>query len=204
MAKITLREKLLNDGHISRSIMTASHLIDNLELYGFVNSEVYKPSYNEVPSGIIINKPDLTICSSYIKAETSPVIPVFRTLSVCTEETYIDVKNIHSPYLSEHRLYKEIHTRYGTGKIVTEAEWDKYKNAWPSRFSFNEGKIMLHIEKGNILFLDKDDCIKGVESEEEEALALCRYLCKDSGEIKYMFFSLDQLFYKITDAKKKS
>ena len=58
---------------------------------------------------------------------------------------------------------------------------------------------MLHIKKGEIVLQDKDGCIKSVE---DSIVVLCRYVHEETGEIRFLFSRLEQLYYEIKGTKK--
>lgn len=190
MKVISLREKLIKEGGIHRSIIVSSVLIKNLEIYGFINCAIDD-------SKLVINTSDYIVCSNLMRYQLN-IIPLFRSLSICTEDMELKVKDVHIPALQENNLYKSIHERFGSGKFVQENEFKKAK--WPSKYYLKEGDVMFPVEKGTIVFKDKDGCIKSVE---EDVLVLCRYLYNDSGELKYMIFALDQLFFEEKSNKRQ-
>lgn len=181
MKVLSLREKLIIEGEIHRNIIVSSLLIKDLEIYGFINCAIQD-------SKLVINTSDYIVCSNLMKYN-SDIIPLFRSLSICTVDMELKVKNVHIPSLQETSLYKSIHERFGNGRPVQDIEFKKAK--WPSKYHLEEGEVMFPVEKGTVVFRDKDGCIKSVE---EDALVLCRYLYNDTGELKYMIFALDQLF----------
>lgn len=181
MEIISLREKLIKEGEIYRSIIVSSALIKDLEIYGFINCAIQD-------SKLEINTSDYIVCANLMRYH-SDIIPLFRSISICTEDIELKVKNVHIPSLQENTLYKSIHERFGTEKIVQEYEFKKAK--WPAKYRLEDGDVMFPVEKGTVVFKDKDGCIKSVE---EDALVLCRYIYNDTGDLKYMIFALDQLY----------
>lgn len=206
--KITLRKKLLLDGELNRNILVSSNFIKDLEVYGYMNCQDRRKILSgqfpirQIPSGqndsnsdlegdVQINSPeDWNIYSFFIR-QKNVVSPVYHTISVCPKDIDIDVEELCIPSLCDNKLYKEIKIRYGrVKKITSDYEWEK--NRFPSEFSLVEGKVMMHLKQGNVVFKDNYDSIKSVE---EYAIALCRYPLGETGEMKYVFFALDQLFY---------
>lgn len=211
--KITLRKKLLLDGELNRNILVSSNFIKDLEVYGYMNCQDRKEilrgqiygdaeqsnNHNRltvlIKSGeagdVQINSlEDCDIYSFFIR-QKDVVSPVYHTISVCPKDIDIDVKELYIPSLYDNKLYREIKNRY-KGKTVSDDEWEKNQYLFPSEFSLVDGKMMMHIEQGNVVFKDNYDSIKSVE---EYAIALCRYPSGETGEMKYVFFALDQLFY---------
>lgn len=207
MGKITLREKLLSEGELNRNIMVSSNFIKEMEVYGFMNCK----DRGNILSGssliteldgygdVQINSSNYIIYSFFMR-QNNVVTPIYHTIAVCSQDFDINVEELYIPAffdithynngsLITDKLYREIKSRYGTGKTVSNLEWEKAQ--WPSEYSLVDGKVMMHIKQGKIVFKDKYECIKSVE---EETLVLCRYPQDETGEMKYMSFGLDQLF----------
>lgn len=201
MGKITLREKVLSEGKLNRNIIVSCNFIKELEVYGFMNCK----DREDVLSGIAFGGTDLEgdvqinssdcIVYSFFMRQNNIITPIYHTIEVCTHDIDINVAEIHIPSFRlqnvtyQSKLYHETKFRYGQGKIVSEQEWEKAK--MPSKYSLVDGKVMMHVKKGEIVFKDKYDCIKSVE---EEAIVLCRFPHGESGDMKYVTLGLDQLF----------
>ena len=213
MEKITLREKLLSEGELNRNIMVSSNFINEMEVYGFMNC---KDRENILSGSSLITRldeyGDIQINSSnyiiysFFMRQNNVVTPIYHTIAVCSQDFDINVEELYIPAffgISQNnngspindgspitdKLYRELKSRYGTGKTVSNLEWEKAQ--WPSEYSLVDGKVMMHVKKGEIVFKDKYDCIKSVE---EEAIVLCRFPHGESGDMKYVTLGLDQLF----------
>ena len=181
MRKIRLNEYLIKEGELQSGIAVSSNLIDNLEVYGFLN------------------------CKG--REEVLKVTPIYPMISICQEDVDLDVKRLYIPSfvgtrtksqkIVDDELYSNIKYRFGTGYKVSESQWEKAR--WPSSYSLVDGDVVLHIKKGEIVLQDKDGCIKSVG---DSIVVLCRYLHEETGEIKFLFSRLEQLYYEIKGTKK--
>lgn len=208
MRKVSIREKLFTEGEVNRGIVVSSNLVKELEIYGFVNCSYDDSLLSGVSSypakgNIQLSSRECLIYSYYLRKDEI-VHPVYRTVAIAHESVDINVENLYIPSYRSYGqyggnwLYNQIKSRYGTGKTVTDNEW--VKGHFPSRFSMSEGKVFMHIEKGEVVLKDKFGVVRSVE---EEAIAVCRYLNLETGEIQYLFYCLDEIFYEEKETKVK-
>ena len=115
--------------------------------------------------------------------------PIYREVCLCKSPIYIDVVRLITPSLESHSLYHRI-KREGVNYIVSESEWTQ--NNWPPEYSFMDGKIVLRVNEGDILFKDKYGYIKSVGNEAIAILCLsdlydsCHYLITNDLEHVYL------------------
>ena len=215
MRKIRLNEYLIKEGELQSGIAVSSNLIDNLEVYGFLNCKGREEVLNgcdiqDINSSgdveMIFDDSKCKIFSFYMK-QNSKVTPIYPMISICQEDVDLDVKRLYIPSfvgtrtksqkIVDDELYSNIKYRFGTGYKVSESQWEKAR--WPSSYSLVDGDVVLHIKKGEIVLQDKDGCIKSVG---DSIVVLCRYLHEETGEIKFLFSRLEQLYYEIKGTKK--
>lgn len=217
MGKVRLNEYLEKEKELHSGIAVSSSIINKLEVYGFLNCKGREEilsgcdnqdinSYGDVEMNYDTSK--CKIFSFYLK-QNSKVTPIYPTISICQENASIDVKGLYIPSfigtrtksqkILDDELYSDIKHRFGTGYQVSENAWEKAR--WPSKYSLVAGDVMLHIKKGEIVLQDKDGCIKSVE---DSIVVLCRYVHEETGEIRFLFSRLEQLYYEIKGTKKSN
>ena len=141
--------------------------------------------------------------------QDNKVTPIYPTISICQENTVVDVKELYIPsfigvyrsinggIVSDESLYSNIKRRFGVGYEVTEKEWAKA--GWPSRYTLKNGAVFSQIQKGEIVLKDADGCIKSVG---ESIVVLCRYIHEETGELRFIFSRLEHLYHEVKGTKK--
>jgi hypothetical protein len=214
MAKVNLKEKLLESKQVSSNIIVSSVLLDKLEVYGYVNScrakdmlSIPKNSYSTASLNGIVNKSPASeiVCSNFIyqviayydgKQNTSMGLssPIYKSLSINSEQMKYNLEDLYIPSLLSNTLYIKIKARIGTGVTVTDSIIKK--NSFPENIIAEDSKAMFIAEEGAILLKNKDGEIRSIG---EEVLVVCRYLHPESGIMCYTQFSLDELFVESED-----
>ncbi|MBQ8958563.1 MAG: hypothetical protein IJ057_08715 [Bacteroidales bacterium] len=211
-SRITLQEHLDKYGWLRSRMVAKSILIDEVEIYGFINCskemlDEYKTNEYKL-LGIVDKDPSRQIIQcNYIyqiiewfdgnKAQqTGLATPIYVGLRKCVVDTEINVEELYIPDLINHKLYKDIRSRKGTGIVVTEQLVNKYKSkVWTEHnILIKNGKAMMPIHKGDILCQHiMDNSIKSIG---QELLAVCRYIHKTTGRMCYTQYGLDELTVK--------
>lgn len=215
MERIRLNDYLEKERELYSGIAVSSSIISNLEVLGFMNCK----DRDDILSGYGLNginsygdveiEFDNSKCKffSFYMKQNSRVTPIYPTVSICQKDVDIDVKELYIPSfvgtrtknqtIIDDELYSRIKSRFGSSYRVSENEWDKA--GWSSRYSLVDGVVIAHIQKGDVILKDKDGRIKSVG---EAIVVLCRYLHGETGEIRFMFSRLEQLYYEVKGVKK--
>ena len=209
MAKITLKEKLLESKQVSSNIIVSSVLLEKLEVYGYVNScmaedMLHKPTNSAAFAFVngIVNKAPASeiVCSNFIYqvitvfdgkqiSSIGLTSPIYKTLCINDKQTKFNLEDLYIPSFRSNQLYRKIKARIGTGVEVT-ANMIR-KNGFPENIIEEDSKAMFIAEEGAILLRDKEGSIRSIG---EEILAVCRYLHPETGTMCYTQLSLDELF----------
>ena len=210
--RITLQEHLDKYGWLRSRMVAKSILIDEVEIYGFINCskemlDEYKTNEFKL-LGIVDKDPSRQIiqCNYMYQIidwfdgnkvqQTGLVTPIYVGLRKSGVDTEINVEELYIPDLINHELYKRIRSRKGTGVEVTEQLANKYKSkAWTEHNIFiKDGKAMMPIHKGDVLCQHvMNNSIKSIG---QELLAVCRYIHKTTGRMCYTQYGLDELTVK--------
>lgn len=210
--RITLQEHLDKYGWLRSRMVAKSILIDEVEIYGFINCskemlDEYKTNEYKL-LGIVDKDPSRQIiqCNYMYQIiewfdgnkvqQTGLATPIYVGLRKCGVDTEINVEELYIPDLINHKLYKEIRSRKGTGIVVTEQLVNKNKSkVWTEHnILIKDGKAMMPIHKGDILCQHiMDNSIKSIG---QELLAVCRYIHKTTGRMCYTQYGLDELTVK--------
>lgn len=219
MEKKRLNDFLEKEGELNSGITVSSSLIKNLEVYGFINCKCRTDiksgyglkdinSYGDVEIGI---EPSKCHFFSFFMKQENKVTPIYPTISICQENTAVDVKELYIPsfigvsrsinggIVYDDSLYSNIKRRFGVGYEVTEKEW--LKAGWPSRYTLKDSVVLSQIQKGEIVLKDADGCIKSVG---ESIVVLCRYIHEETGELRFFFSRLEHLYHEIKGTNKIS
>lgn len=212
--RITLQEHLDKYGWLRSRMIAKSILIDEVEIYGFVNCskgmrDEYKfGQYNLL--GIVDKDPSRQViqCNYMYQIiewfdgnkvqQTGLVTPIYVGLRKSGIDTEINVEDLYIPDLIHHELYNRIRSRKGTGVEITEQMVNKYKltkGTWAEHGIFiKDGKAMMPIHKGDILCQHIID--NSTKSIGQELLTVCRYVHKTTGRMCYTQYGLDELTVK--------
>ena len=210
--RITLQEHLDKYGWLRSRMVAKSILIDEVEIYGFINCskemlDEYKTNEYKL-LGIVDKDPSRQIiqCNYMYQIidwfdgnkvqQTGLATPIYVGLRKCGADTEINVEELYIPDLINHELYKRIRSRKGTGVVVTEQLVNKYKSkVWNEHnFLIKDGKVMMPIHKGDVLCQHIMD--NSTKSIGQELLAVCRYIHKTTGRMCYTQYGLDELTVK--------
>lgn len=205
--RITLKEHLDKYGWLRSRMVAKSILIDEVEIYGFINcSKEMLDEYKLL--GIVDKDPSRQIiqCNYMYQIidwfdgnkvqQKGLVTPIYVGLQKCGVDTEINIEELYIPDLINHELYKRIRSRKGTGVVVTVQLVNKHKSkAWTEHnILIKDGKAMMPIHKGDILCQHIID--NSTKSIGQELLAVCRYIHSATGRMCYTQYGLDELTVK--------
>lgn len=216
-SRITLQEYLDKYGCLQKGMIAKTTLIDELEIYGFINcsEEMFDEfQYNRYALLGIVNKDSSNqiIQSNYMyqiiewfddgKVKKRGLnTPIYAKLQKSDIDTEINIEELYIPDLINHKLYKYIHTRDGKGVEVTEkmVNWNKpakgTRNIWEEyNITIKDGKAFMPIHKGDILCQHIMD--GSTKSIGKKLLAVCRYIHNMTGRMYYTQLELDELIVK--------
>lgn len=214
--RITLQSYLDKYGWLQKGMIVKATLIDELEIYGFINCSeemLHEFKYNHYDLlGIIDKDPSRQIIqSNYMyqiiewvddaKLQNKGVVtPIYSKIQKSDIDIEINIKELYIPDLVNHKLYQEIRSRKGTGVKVTAQMLNKYtyqkdRNLWKKHnIAIKDGEAMMPICKGDILCKHiMDNSIKSIV---QKLFVVCRYIHSTTGRMCYTQFELDELTTK--------
>ena len=224
--KWTLQEHLDKLGWIKWGMTVSNSLIETMVIRGFVNSsiELIDDSHPNQPQLMGVVDKDCEkqiVCSTYLyqivnwyngeKIQQQGVVhQIYPAIYRYEKDTNINVENLYIPDLITHPLYKQIRSRKGNGVVVTEQQVYKHKSnkgkadRWKEHGIFiKEGKAFYPVKKGDVIFRPCGDLLnpsineQSIKSVAQEILAVCRYVHKETGHVRYAIFNLDELNIEI-------
>ncbi len=173
----TLQKHLDQLGWLRHGIHVSCELMDDMVVYGFVNSSTDMID----DSRVNIQKKDALLgivdknCENQVVAcnymyqvipwsdgesihHEGVVSPIFTSLRRLDSDTSINLEQIYIPDLISHPLYRQIRSREGNGVTVTEHQVARYRpnsgklDRWRNHNIFvKEGKAYFPIKKGEIV-----------------------------------------------------
>ncbi len=175
--KWTLQKHLDRLGWLNLGIHVSSELIDDMVVYGFVNSSIDMIDYSHVNMqkkdallGIIDKNCENQVIANFYMYQVIPwsdgetlhqedvVSPIFTSLKRLDFDKYINLEQLYIPDLIAHPLYRHIRSREGNGVTVTDHQVARYKpnkgklDRWSNHNIFiKEGKAYFPIKKGEIV-----------------------------------------------------
>jgi len=212
--QITLKEYLDKYGYLKKGIIARTTLIDEVEIYGFINcsEEMFDEfQYDRYKLLGIVNKDSRRqiIQSNYMYQIIEWVddgkikkvgfnTPIYAKLYKSDIDTEINIEELYIPDLINHMIYQQIRSRYGTGVEVTTKMINKCKpvkgarNIWEEyNITIKDGKAIMPIHKGDILCQHIMD--GSTKSIGKKLLAVCRYIHNITGHMCYTQLELDEL-----------
>ncbi len=209
-SRITLQSYLEKYGWLKYGMIVKGTLIKELEIYGFVNSS--KEMIDELKSnqfnllGIVNKAPNQQVIRGFYMyqvvewfdgenvKQTGLTTPIYIGLRNCREDIELNIADLHIPNLISNNLYCLIRSRRGTGVEITPQLVNKYKAAKifaDNNIIIKEGNAFLQVKKGDTLCIHALD--HSVKSIGQELVAICRYVCKTTGHLRYALFDLSEL-----------
>ncbi len=200
MIRTTLQQKLCKDRKLKSGIKVTSILINEMEIYGYINTWGNNiSSLNASMQSSLINKHSANqiVCSDFIFQKTNGldkangwyeknrITPIYKRIEVSDKDFIFDIANLYIPLFVDNQIYLKIKSRYGTGVKVTSSD---IKNLTNSFFDVEEveGKAMMHIKKGDVLFYDKHWLLRSVENvvykKTKTSEVLFKYWVEEFGE----------------------
>lgn len=198
-----LKFKLNTENVLKAEFSTASSLINNLEVYGFIaidSTEIEFINFQTTINDIVdTGNSNNIVCGDRLMQTlylpdskgkvkfTNQVVPIYKEICYAKEEKDYNLSSIYVPAFTSIELYKKM--RKKILKIgVNDYNLRRYN--FPLNVIDKNGVTTYISKENDILFKDKDGVVKGIS---DKAMAICRYINPITGNISFGIFELEDL-----------